>query len=71
MTPAERFAAIASRSMSPDARRILTALDTEAIRLEQRIDRVPVNIRACAQEDAEAARRMFAVALRSIDEASE
>jgi hypothetical protein len=29
MTPAERFAAIASRSMSPDARAILTALDAE------------------------------------------
>jgi hypothetical protein len=68
MTPTERLAAIASRSMSPDARAILTALNTEAIRLEHRIDQVPTHFRACAREDAEMARRMFAVALRSIDE---
>jgi hypothetical protein len=65
---AERFAAIASGSMSSDARVILWALDFEATRLEHRIRQVRASARAGATEDAEMARRMFAVALRSIDE---
>jgi hypothetical protein len=67
---AERFAAFTSHSMSLNVQVILWALHTETTRLEHRIDQVPTHFRACAREDAEMARRMFAVALRSIDEAS-